>query len=665
VRAIGCLSLSLVVLCGGPAVAAAAPSPRDGVVVAGDGSAKLTVRDDGRALCVGLAGLGRASDSCGDVEGEGAFTIASPNGSPGVTPRRFLGAAVPAAATRLEVRRAGKLLASGPTVAGEAYRGRRAGRVRFALLRLPAGVGEAGLRVRAIDAAGAPVKVFAPGESDLVTDRRVLLAGRSGRTRWSVISQRRSSLSSALFDLDHETVQRCLTVDVTGSQDSNTSEGECAGGTPQDNAFGSLFAAFGPGRGAALEDVCKARFRLLHGVVAGRRVRVSVVLGDGRRLRARSAPFPEAGGTAYAIVVPPGAAVRSVRAQPANAAPRDLRFSAPPLTVTCASGYPAFDGGQGFDPSSGPATLLTNLPTVTPAGPVTTIAGVPGFRIADGPGDSLCLAVADRPFTALSCGIVAPGYSEGSGAVDDFSRPRAFVVAVPAQVARIRFGPKAGPARELPTVAADGYAGRYAGRARYLAATITGVREFQRMVLLDDAGKVLHTETDNTSEADLAGPTVSTPRRVAGARGRPSLWQTSFRTGGSTLRCLALTRGGPPRAHRRCRAVRSGSVTAIVSASCATHRLTAAVAAARGARVFVRDGRGVRRAVPLRAGAAVLTLPAGTGLASLTVERRGRRTARVPVHAPAATEQCGWDTVLGPTGSGGGSADVVARPVPR
>ena len=59
------------------------------------------------------------------------------------------------------MRRAGQLLASGPAVAGAAYKGVRAGSVRFALLRLPKAARTDGLRVRALAADGALISVLA------------------------------------------------------------------------------------------------------------------------------------------------------------------------------------------------------------------------------------------------------------------------------------------------------------------------------------------------------------------------------------------------------------------------------------------------------------------------------------------------------------------------
>ncbi len=627
------LLLWLLALCAAPAAATA----QDGVVVASDGPAALSVRDAEKDLCLAIKEPNGEADAC-SPEQRGVVALGAPSSTRAPS---FIGAAVPVAATTVEVRRTGKLLASGPTIAGEAYRGRRAGSVRFALLRLPATVENDGLRVRALDASGAPVAVFDPGHGELITERRALLSGRSGRVRWSVESQRKSSLTSTVYDLDHETVSRCLEIKVKSPRVSGSSEGLCTGGAPQDAALESVFGA----AGAMTEDECDQRFRLLHGVVQGTGSRVSVLLGDGQRLPARSARFEEADKTVFALVVPAAAAIRGLRVQRPGTGARRVAFSVPPLAFSCATGAQGFPTRFLSDAVLDPAGIFADLPPVRPTGPVAAVAGSPGFRVADGPAESLCLAVADLPFTALTCGIMAPGFTDNVIAVDDYVRPRAFVLAVPAQVARLRLGPKRGPARELPTIAAEGYTGRYAGHVRFVAATITSFRELERMEQLDAFGKVLHKQTSEGSET---GPRVFATRRIAGARGRASLWETPVRAGGETSRCLALTGGPRPSSRTRCQTLHDGPITVLVDAPCSTRRLTVAVVARAGWRASMRSGAGAARPLPLRAGSAVLTLPPATGLRSLTFRRRGKRPLRVSLNAPAATDQCGWGSAVQP-----------------
>lgn len=634
-RTRGLVLTTLLALCAAPGSATAAPSaPAKAPVVARDGTVALTATDDKRRLCVSFTDGGSFSESCAP-NGAGVATFGS-DGSQG----QYVGAAVTAAATSVEVRRAGVLLASGATVAGEEYRGKRAGSVRFALVRLPPRAKLDGLRVRALDAAGTAVEVLAPGGSALITDRRVLLSGRSGRTRWAVRGERSSELASSVANLDHEAVSRCVRVTAGGGRSSESSS-SCAGDAPLD-AFENLFS--GGAGGAGTTDRCRPRFRLVHGVADANVTGVSALLGNGRRIAARTAPFADAGKLVYALVVPAGAAVRSLRVERSGQKAHVVAFSVPPLAVTCASGEAAFSDLAGTSSLfTGISDLIAALPAVTPVGPVTTLPGPPSVRVADGPGESLCIALATQPFNAFGCAVVAPGFENLTGALDSYTRPRAFALVVSASVATVRIAAKGGMPREIPTVAGDGYAGRYAGRVRFAAASISSFRELYRQELLDAAGKVLYSETDDTVGAAFTRPRVTASRRLAGAPGHPSLWQTAIRDSGRTTRCLALTTGGPPAKADRCESARTGAFSVIVGVPCTTHRLTVAVTALAGSRVTADTGRG-SRVLTLRRGAGLLTLPASRGLRSLSIARRGRRTLRIPVHAPAGAKQCGWET---------------------
>ena len=635
-----------------PAPARAAPKQPVGALVATSGTVELRARDEGSELCLDLVTSPGSSNAC-ESDDDGVVVVGEED-SRGAGPAvDFVGAAVPAAAASVEVRRAGKLLVSAPVTAGPAYTGRRAGRTRFALLAVPPGTQREGLRVRALDPGGAPVEVLAPDPAELDGGPRVLLSGRSGGVRWSVGSFERSSPSPAVFDLDHETIQRCLRIRAAGRTDSADSEGTCAGGAPQDAVLEGLFASTSAGA-AATQELCHDHFRLLHGAVPGPGARVTAVLGDGRVARARTAPFAEAGTTAYAVVVPAAAAIREVRVQAPGGSVRSLRFSAPPLGVACASGVLGSGLSLGSLLGTNLAEVLSHQPAITPAGPVTTVPGTPGFSVADGAGDSLCVAVSPRPLTSLGCGIVAPGLSDGAGALDSYEHPRAFVLAVPARVARIRFGPKAGPMRELATVEAPGYAGRYAGRVRFAAATLRGFEDLQRTQYLDASGRVLHTERDDTSPADLAAPVRRPVRRLAGAPGHPGLWRTQLGEGADATSCLALTSAGPPKAAQACQTIAIAPATVLVAAPCATHRLSVAVTVPAGARVRIQRGDGARQELRVRRGAALLTLPRGGGLRSVTVVPRRGRALRFPLRAPPASEQCGWTAAA--TTDGGSSS---------
>ena len=83
--------------------------------------------------------------------------------------------------------------------------------------------------------------------------------------------------------------------------------------------------------------------------------------------------------------------------------------------------------------------------------------------------------------------------------------------------------------------------------------------------------------------------------------------------------------------------------SALLLASCATRRLTVAVALRAGTRVLADTGA-APRSVRLREGLGLLTLAPGARLRSLTFIREGRRQ-RVRLDAPPAARQCGWRSV--------------------
>ena len=135
------------------------------------------------------------------------------------------------------------------------------------------------------------------------------------------------------------------------------------------------------------------------------------------------------------------------------------------------------------------------LPALTPAGPVATIPGSPAIRVADGPAETLCLAVAGKPFTAVGCELVPALAGDVLRVVDSIEDTRAVAFAVPARVATVRLSSADGKAvRDVATVAGDGYAGRYAGYVRFAAAAVADYEALTRLELLDGAGRVLHRE---------------------------------------------------------------------------------------------------------------------------------------------------------------------------
>ena len=601
-------------------------------MVVADGGVTLTAYDDDDdTLCLGLDEFGGGT-TCSGPEAGLVIVAEAANGR-----SHYVGAAVDAAAARVELRRAGKLLGGGPTIGGAAYAGRFAGTLRFALIRIPASPELDGLRIHAFDAAGTLIAVAsASRDEERVFDRRRVLSGRSGNVRWLLSSHRSSRLTPAVFDLAHETVSRCVDLRITRGRGSGGSS-SCVSAVPRD----SLAFFEGSPSEASSADECRPDFRLVNGVVASSVRRVTVLLGDGSRRAARTAPLSGRPQIAYALAIGRDDAVRGVELTPRSGRTRVVRLAKAPLRVVCAGASRNSIGSTslfGF-PS------LDDLPPVTPVGLVATIPGAPPIRVADGPGDTLCVALAALPFNAFGCAIVGPDLSEVLGVTDNVTAPRSFALAVPAAVATVRISGASGtPTQDIATVEGTGYAGRYGGLVRFAAATVARTADLAGATYLDAAGRVLH---DEPPSARGENDTIRTlpARRIAGRAGAPSLWQTTSRFDSRRSDCLQLTSGRRPSKDDACTAVRS-SATVLLEASCATRHLTLAVAVTPGSRVFADTGAGPPLPITLRNGAGIMTLAPGRPLRSVHVARRGT-TTRLPIDAPPAGRQCGWTAAPG------------------
>ena len=623
-----CLLAIGLVLCTGPTASARAASDR-GVVVATEGTVQLVATDDASQLCLELrdSSSDMQSQGCGKPEAGAATSATSPEYG-----TQFVGVAVPAAAASVEVRRLGKLVGGGVTVAGEAYTGAAAGSVRFAIARLARGTPYDALRAHAKDAAGALIAVV-DVSGERILDRRRRLSGRAGQVTWSLVEHRQSALAPTAIDPAHETISHCVGVDVRVRRDGGNSGGGttmCTSGRPVEELVLDLDVYK-----ARAQDRCSPDFRLLHGLVAASVKRVTVLMGDGRRRTAPTARLRDGRRRVWGLAIAPGDAVRSVTLTSSGGAGRTLRQALAPVAVNCAvlGDREVFtDFAFGFS---------DGLPALTPAGPVATIPGSPAIRIADGPAETLCLAVAGKPFTAVGCELVPALAGDVLRVVDSIEDTRAVAFAVPARVATVRLSSADGKSvRDVATVAGDGYAGRYAGYVRFAAAAFADYDALTRLELLDGAGRILHRE--DRIGIPSGGPDVRPlpARRVAGRAGKPSLWQTATRYGDETLRCVTLTAGPRPSADDECDANRS-DMTVLLDASCTTRRLTVAVAVRTGMRVRAEVGTAAPRRIRLRNGAGLLTLRPGDALRGLRFVRNGR-TTRVALHAPPASRQCGW-----------------------
>ena len=596
-----------------------AASPPPAVEVARAGAETLRAHEDEGEVCISVPR--RTSGWC-DAPETGVVTVAGVSG--GV---KLVGVAVASAATSIEVRRAGVLLASAPTEAGAAYRGAGAGSLRFALVRLPDAAPTDGLRVHGLDAQGALVAVLADRDSALVTARRRLLSGRSAGVPWSLTTSQQSTLAPSVLDPGHETVSQCVRTNAQFADVSFSTE-SCASGPP-----GQALEVF-EYEESEVEERCPG-FRLLHGVVAGP-ARVSVVLGSGRRRTARTVDVGD-GWQAYAITTGVEA-VRAVTLTTPAGAVRVLHRGLAPLRTQCAAGEATFESGLAA------AAPFDERSVVLPASPPAPLAGPPAFRVADGPGATLCLALGDLPFRAAGCGIVAPALGLLHGAFDSATDPHAFALAVPARVATVRIpAPDGTGTLSIATEPGAQYTGRYAGHVRFAATTFARYSQLSRIDLLDAAGTVLFGGAELTGAelvGDLGVLRLARPRRLAGRAGAPSLWKTTGSYQGISGRCFAMTAGAPPSGDARC-PFANDDAAILLDASCVPRRLSVAVVTRPGTRVLADLGTSTPRRLRLRNGIGLLTLPAARPLRALTFIRN-RSVRRVRIAAPPAARQCGW-----------------------
>jgi hypothetical protein len=233
----------------------------------------------------------------------------------------FIGGAVNAAAATVEVGYAGGHAVRLPTLAGEAYTGRNAGRVRFFLgtIVLPERfASDNQVSVRLFDASGAVIGV---AQSPDVERREVVLRGRAGGALVRMDAVITSRLNAVALAPEHRTDELCMQVAVKRPDD--TPEVACEEpGLPM---------ALGGRRG------CGRVPTTLAGFVPAEAQSLEVRLGTGRTVTVatRPAPFGRPG-RMVAAVLPRGEAVRSASALDASGrvlvhgklrlAPPDRRF---------------------------------------------------------------------------------------------------------------------------------------------------------------------------------------------------------------------------------------------------------------------------------------------------------------------------------------------------
>ena len=575
-------------------------APANAAEVAKVDGATLTANDD-RAddnrpdsdFCVSVKTEGSASETCHIAPGRPYEALVAQ--APG-SGRRFVGGAVPVAVTHVDVERVDGVRVGADTVAGERYRGRQAGKVRFFLLAVPRGR-EVAL-VRMFGADGALLGAVAPEDegAKLRGPVRLLNERRSGAAmKLSATTSR--VLTPTPLALDRTEEQACLRASSRGLSSTICPP-----------------PVLGPVLVVTVTPGCGRLGSMISGVVGEEVTAVRVLLGSGRRvtLRPRSLPASVAPGRRYvAAVLPAGEAVRSASAVGAVAR---QELGEPPTDRRCGRS----DGGFfAFAPD------IPESPVLPPAPGDQSAGEADGHRLVvrDAAGDRLCAGV-DR-LTGDDCGL-PPADPRDIGLL---VRDGVVAAALPGDVARVRLP----GGREVATLPGDGYTGRYAGRVRFLLAEV-GANTLGFLRLLGADGRSLGRGVILSLDPEATrGPVTLASGR--GWRLRGARFGTLPCIGIGPLNPYGCVSGGPP-------------ASVLVTVGCSPRVAVLYGTLGRRNRSVTATLRGGRRLrarilrVPKRFGggrAFVLALPRRAELTAVRLDGK-----RYPMRVPPAAGQCGY-----------------------
>jgi hypothetical protein len=474
------LLIAAAIAASGQAGTAAAQS--EPVVVAGGlpgptlAVADISDRDfEGLAVTVGAPG---GAEPLLDVESGNAplwpnmaIIEALPDESLDGAERVFVGGAVNAGAAEVEIGFRGGFVLRLPTLAGEAYTGRYAGRVRFFL-------GEITLRgkdtdddpatVRMFDAAGA---VIGADEDESVSRSQRVLRRRAGGALVRAEAVLTSQLDPMALAPEHRSDDLCMTVAVQSADD----EPEIACQDPDE------LMSLGGRRG------CGRLPTTLAGFVPADTSTLTVRLGSGRTvsLPARPAAFGKPG-RMVAAVLPRGEGIRSASALDANGRrlARGALLVAPP-DRRCPPEFRAEDWRYyGDAPARRPG-----MPPGTELAAALAGDGAHRLLVRDS-GEQLCVGIDQLDLDGSDCGK-APFDADDSRYL--YSDPeRGFAVGIyPAQVAAVDIHFRGGGSVRAPATQGIGYTGRYRAAVHFLLTPIASGQTVERAVMLDAAGREL------------------------------------------------------------------------------------------------------------------------------------------------------------------------------
>jgi len=554
----------------------------------------MVAYDRGSDLCVEIVTRGLGGSICGPSPSDLRFeTLTISSAGDGV--RGVHGGAVPAGVARASLRfsRAEPREVSAETTAGEGYRGRAAGRVRFYLADGPSA--EPWLRSYA-DAAGTVLE--AESESDGPLTGPPFTLARGGAYRLRAVTR----LSLAPTPLD-----RLRVVPVTCFSFVSWERGLC---TTADEPMAGDVEVW-PLGGCDRRRVA---------VVASRRARrVEVLLGDGRRVRVRlaivpaaHAPPPRAGG----LVLDGAIAMRRVEAFDVSGRRiqrRELRFPPP---QPCRRGGHVEQGDLLGEEERAPGT-----------GPLVARARDDDAR--------LCFALGDFRADKTECHL-PPIYVDEAILQVRRAGGRTLVAGLLPRVITA-FDLRVDGVRRRFAATGDlpGYGGQYRDHVSFAAVELPGSPQVSDARFFDALGRQVYEQ-----------PLLERPEPRPGTR-------RTLRVGGMALRlvrlravpgvehesaCLAL----PGRSLQDCDTLSTDSPS--ITAVCSPRRLVVLMAAPAAARLVLRTPGRDRVARRIRVGREVVhigVLPPRARLEGIALRRRSVRD--VVKKLPPAAAQCGYD----------------------
>ena len=605
--------------------------PKRAVTVAGPtaSGATLAAYDAGRSLCLALLERSAQATSCSDSPPR--LRQPGVSSSDGGSGRRSVhyGTVVPeVAAVELVFRRGRRVRVE--TAAGEAYRGRYAGRVRFFLAEVRGRVAEP-YYVRELAADGSLLAVVDNTFIGFPVGRTTTVAsGRLRSRRWKAEAFRRRVLAPVPRELERFRVDTCVA--LTGRSDgvprfvprrfAVTRRAEACLDTDR-SGFQEL--------AVGIDSSCRGLGAVLTGLAPPSVDRLVAVLGDGTRRRVRLHALPERFGEhkAFALVLPPSIAVRRVLGLTAGGNRVDkVELGLPPGSSEC--GRESLTYLSFFEDLTEPL-----LPPPGPEGPMLLVRDE---------GVLLCVAIdafapdgsdcRRPPLDGYETRVLSRGSASGTLAAG----------VTPVEVTTVELELDGGEQVRVPTAPLGApHMSRYDEQVNFFTAKLMGERSVLAARLFDADGRRLQT-LPGPDEPPFAEEPVTLLRGRGGLRlSAGAVSYPPFQR--RKLPCLILTRKEEPE-QEYCIPVNFAVLQ--VEARCSPRGLVLWGSMRPGTRLMLRTTRGLTRArtvaLPRRLGARKLAFlllvhPRAAPRELIAVRKHARRRV---LRLPPAASQCGY-----------------------